>query len=217
VSARVEAFRQGLRELGYVEGENLVIEWRYSEGKLDRLRELASELVHLKVDVIVSAGPEPTRSAKEAVATMPIVMTQDPDPIGNGFAASLARPGGNITGLSTFHTELSGKRLELLKETVPRLSRVAVFGDSGFPGNAGARKETDLVAGALKVTLQHLDVRNHKDIEALFRAAINGRADAALGVGGAVLNAQRAWVVKLAAKSRLPMIYGIRESVEDGG
>ena len=135
-SARIEAFRQGLRELGYVEGKNIVIEWRSAEGKLDRLPALAAELVRLKVDVIVTAGATSTRAAKEATATIPIVMTQDPDPVGNGFVASLARPGGNITGLSTLGPELSGKRLELLKEIVPRLSRVAVFGTSTIPGNA---------------------------------------------------------------------------------
>ena len=136
VSARIEAFRQGLRELGYVEGKNIVIEWRSAEGKLDRLPALAAELVRLKVDIIVTAGPPATRAAKEATSTIPIVMTQDSDPVGSGFVASLARPGGNITGLSTLAPELSGKRLELLKEIVPKLSRVAVFGTSTQPGNA---------------------------------------------------------------------------------
>src|SRR5437867_5106808 len=117
-AARAEAFRQGLRELGYVEGKNIVIEWRFAEEKLDRLPSLAAELVRLKVDIIVTAGPIPTRAAKEATSTIPIVMTQDPDPVGNGFVASLARPGGNITGLSRLAPELSGKRLELLKEII---------------------------------------------------------------------------------------------------
>jgi putative ABC transport system substrate-binding protein len=134
--ARTEAFQQGLRDLGYVEGKNIVIEWRSAEGKLDRLPALAAELVRLKVDVIVSAGPAPTRSAKEATKTIPIVMTQDGDPIGSGFVASLARPGGNITGLSSLRADLSGKRLELLKEILPKLSRVAVLGTSTLPGNA---------------------------------------------------------------------------------
>ena len=126
-SARIEAFRQGLRELGYVEGKNIVIEWRYAEGKPDRLPALAAELVRLKVDVIVTGGPVATRAAKEATSTIPIVMAQDSDPVGSGFVASLARPGGNITGLATLAPELSGKQLELLKEIIPRLSRVAVF------------------------------------------------------------------------------------------
>src|SRR5882724_7163867 len=153
-SARIKAFRQGLRELGYVEGKNIVIEWRSAEGKLDRLPALAAELVRLRVDVIVTAGPIPTRSAKEATSTIPIVMTQDSDPVGNGFVASLARPGGNITGLSTLAPELSGKRLELLKEIVPRLSRVAVFGTSTIPGNAQSLKEVEFAAGAFGVKLQ---------------------------------------------------------------
>ena len=180
ISARIEAFRQGLRELGYVEGKNIVIEWRSAEGKLDRLPALAAELVRLKVDVIVTGGPTATRAAKEATATIPIVMTQDNDPVGNGFVASLARPGGNITGLSTLAPEISGKRLELLKEIVPKLSRVAVFGTSTDPGNAQVLKEMELAAGAFGVKLQYLDVLSPKDIETAFRAAAKGRADAVL-------------------------------------
>src|SRR5215510_8366728 len=134
-SARTETLRQGLLELGYVEGKNIVIEWRYAEGKLDRLSALAADLVRLKVDVIVTGGTGSTRSANEATSTIPIVMTQDPDPVGNGYVASLARPGGNITGLSTLSPELSGKRLELLKEIIPKLSRVAVLGTSTNASN----------------------------------------------------------------------------------
>src|SRR5262245_65979410 len=130
---RIEAFRQGLRELGYVEGKNIVVEYRYAEGKADGGRELAAELARLKVDVIVTTGPTVTRAVKEATVTIPIVMTSDNDPVGNGFVASLARPGGNVTGLSNLARELSGKRLELLKEIVPRLSRVAVLGTSTSP------------------------------------------------------------------------------------
>ncbi len=156
-AGRIEAFRQGLRELGYVEGKNIVIEHRWAEGKLDRLPALAAELVRLKVDIIVSAGPTVTRVAKEATVTIPIVMAFDNDPVGNGFVASLARPGGNITGLSSLSSEISGKQLELLKEIVPRLSRVAVIGNSTNPGNAQALKETELAAGAFKVQLQYVD------------------------------------------------------------
>jgi len=135
ITPRTEAFRQGLRDLGYVEGKNIVIEWRSAEGKLDRLPSLAAELVSLKVDIIVTAGAAVTRRAKAATATIPIVMAQDSNPVDNGFVASLARPGGNITGLSTLAPELRGKRLELLKEVVPKLSRVAVFGTSTEPAN----------------------------------------------------------------------------------
>ena len=216
-NARYEAFRQGLRELGYVEGKNIVLEWRDAAGKLDRLPGLAAELVRLKVDVIVSTGSLTTRPAQEATKTIPIVMTQDPDPIGNGFVASLARPGGNITGLSNLNRELSGKRLELLKEVVPKLSRVAVLGTSTQPGHPQALRETELAGVAFGVKLQYLDVLDPKDIETAFRAVGKGRAEAVLGLGGAVLNSQRTRVVELAAKSRLPAMYSIREYVEAGG
>src|SRR5437773_6070523 len=164
-AARIGAFRQGLRELGYVEGKNIVIEYRHAEGKFDRLPALAAELVRLKVDVIVTAGPTSTRPAKEATVTIPIVMAFDNDPVGSGVVASLARPGGNITGLATLSPELSGKRLELLKEILPRLSRVAVLGTSTRPGNAQELREVELAAEAFKVQLQHLDVLDPKDIE----------------------------------------------------
>ena len=216
-SARIEAFRQGLRELGYAEGKNFVIEYRYAEGKFDRLPELAAELVRLKVDIIVSAGPIVTRAAKEATVTIPIVMAQDADPVGSGFVASLARPGGNITGLSTLSPEISGKQLELLREIVPRLSRVAVLGNSPNPGNAQVLKEMELAAGAFGVKLQYLDVLSPKDIETAFRAASKGRADAVLALASAVLISQRAQIADLAIKSRLPAIYERREYVEAGG
>ena len=216
-AARYEAFRQGLRELGYVEGKNLVIDRRFAEGKLDRLPSLAAELVRLNVDVIVTSGGISTRAAKEATVTIPIVMVQDNDPVANGFVASLARPGGNITGLATLAPELSGKRLELLKEIVPRLSRVAVFGTSINPGNAQSLKEIQLAAGAFKVQLQYLDVLEPKDIETAFRAATKGRADAVIVLVSSVLNSHRTQVVELAVKARLPVIYPFLEFVEAGG
>jgi putative ABC transport system substrate-binding protein len=217
-SARIEAFRQGLRELGYVEGKNIVIEYRSAEEKLDRLPALAAELVRLKVDIIVTAGPIPTRAAKGATSTIPIVMTQDVDPVGTGLVASLARPGGNITGLSTLAPELSGKQLELLKETIPKLSRVAVFGTSTRAGNAQALEEIKLAAGAFKVQLQYLDVLGPKDIETAFRAASKGRADAVLMmVAGGIANSLRTQIADLAVKSRLPAIYDRSEFVDDGG
>jgi len=214
---RIEAFRQGLRELGYVEGKNIVIEWRYAEGKFDRLPALVAELVRLKVDVIVTSGPQSTRVAKEATVTIPIVMGFDPDPVGGGFVASLARPGGNITGLSTLSPELSGKQLELLKEIVPKLSRVAVVGDSNEPGNAQALKEVELAAGAFKVQLQYLDVLNLKDIEHSFQSASKQRAGAVLVLAGPVMVAHRTEVVNLAAKNRLPAMYFRSDFVEAGG
>ena len=161
-----------------MEGKNIIIEYQYAEREIDRLPALAAELVRLKVDIIVTGGPSATRVAKEATTTIPIVMAQDPDPVGIGFVASLARPGGNITGLSTLAPEISGKRLELLKEIVPKLSRVAVLGTSTTPGNAQSLREMELAAVAFGVKLQYLEVLDPKDIETAFRAASKGRADA---------------------------------------
>jgi putative tryptophan/tyrosine transport system substrate-binding protein len=217
IADRIEAFRQGLRELGYVEGKNIVIEYRYAEGKLDRLPALAAELVRLKVDVIVTGGPTVTHAAKEVTFAIPIIMGFDNDPVGNGFVASLARPGGNITGLSALSPELSGKRLELLKEIVPKLSRVAVLGNSTDPGSAQMLGETERAAAALGVQHLYLDVRAAEDIETAFRAASNRRADAVLALTSFLLTNQRKQVVELAVKTRLPAIYDRREFVEDGG
>ena len=215
---RIEPFREGLRGLGYMEGKNIVIEWRYAEGKLDRLPALAAELVRLKVDLIVTGGPGATRPAKETTVTIPIVMTQDNDPVANGFVASLARPGGNITGLSTLAPEISGKRLELLKEIVPRLSRVAVIGTSTSQDFAHELKEIELAAGALGVKLQHVDVLAPKDIEPAFRAAAKARADAVLWVvSGRVVLGYREEIAELAARSRLPVIRENAPAVEAGG
>jgi putative ABC transport system substrate-binding protein len=169
------------------------------------------------VDVIVTSGPTPTRAAKEATVTTPIVMGFDNDPVANGFVASLARPAGNITGLSTLHPEVSGKRLELLKEIVPKLARVAVLGTSTVPGNAQALKETELSAGALGVKVQYLDVRTPNDIETAFTAATKGRADAVLALASRILFSHRVQVADHAAKNRLPAIYPESEQVEDGG
>jgi putative tryptophan/tyrosine transport system substrate-binding protein len=213
-----EAFRQGLRELGYVEGKNIVIEWRVAEGKRDRVSALAAELVHLKVDVIITGSATDTRAARAATATIPIVMTNDGDPVGNGFVASLARPGGNITGLSTLSPEISGKRLELLKEIVPKLSRVAVFGTSTSASNARELKEVQLAAAALGVNLQYLDVVGAKDIETAFLAAAKERSDAALmNVSGGIAGFKRKEILELAVKNRLPVTYHRREYVEAGG
>ena len=217
VTARTEAFRQGLRELGYIEGKNIIIEWRSAEGKIERRSELAAELVRLKVDLIVSGGPSVTRGVKEATSTIPIVMAQDTDPVGSGFVASLARPGGNITGLAALAPEMSGKQLDLLKQIVPKLSRVAVIGNSNVPGDAQALRETVLAAGSFEVYLRYLDVPDPKDIETVFRAAAKGRADAVLVLGNPILNAHRKQIVDLAVKHRLPATYARPEFVEAGG
>src|SRR5262244_1967618 len=216
-SARIGVFRQALREFGYVEGKNIVVEYRWAEGKIERVPNLAAELVHLKVDVIVTGGPQSTRAAKNATLTIPIVMAFDDDPVGNGFVASLARPGGNITGLSTLAPEISGKRLELLKEIVPKLSHVAVLGASTEPDYTQVVRETELAARALGVQLQYLNVLGPKDIATAFRDAIKGRADAVLmNVTGSILIPQRKEITALAVKSRLPAIYGRAEHAEAG-
>ncbi len=217
ISARFEGFRQGLRELGYIEGKNIVIERRFAEEKRERLPQLAAELVRLKVEIIVTGGSTSTRAAKEATVTIPIVMGSDTDPVGSGFVASLARPGGNITGLSSLAPEISGKRLELLKEIVPKLSRVAVFGTSTQAGNAQSLKETELAARAFHVQLQYLDILDRKDIETAFREARKGRADAVLTLPSPVLISLRTQVADLAAKSRLPAMYTASEFVDAGG
>ena len=216
-SDRTETFRQGLRELGYVEGKNIIIEYRRAEGQFERLPDLAAELVHLKVDVIVASGAASTRRAKEATATIPIVMASDNDPVGSGFVASLGRPGGNITGLSQMAPDLAGKRLELLKEIIPRLSRLVVLGELNNPGNAQTLKETELAAVGFGVHLQVLDVRDPKAIENGFQAASKGHADAVLVLGGPVATSQRGHIAELAAKSRLPAMYPQSDYMDAGG
>jgi len=217
LAARIEAFRLGLRELGYVEGKNIVIEWRSAEGNLDRISELAAELVRIKLDVIVSPGPTVTRPLKEATSTIPIVMASDTDPVGSGFIANLARPGGNITGLASLAPEVGGKQLELLKEISPKISRVAVIGNSSNPGDAQALRETVLAAGSFEVYLRYLDVLDPKDIETAFRVAAKGRADALMVLGNPILNAHRKQIVDLAVKQRLPATYTRPEFIEAGG
>src|SRR5262245_49535597 len=200
---RLESLKQGLRALGYVEGKDIVVEERYAEGKLDRVAALAAELVGLKLDAIVTGGPAATRSAKEATATIPIVMGFDYDPVGSGVVASLARPGGNITGLSSLAPEISGKQLELLKEVLPRLSRVAVLGNSTEPGIGQLRKEAELVAAALKMQLQHLDIPAPKDIGTAFEAATKGRAEAVLALSSFIIISHRTEIAELDTQNSL--------------
>src|SRR5512132_3614166 len=216
-ASRVEAFRQGLSELGYIEGKNLVVEYRFADGNLDRLGQLLAELVQLNVDIIVSGGPTVTRPAKAATSTIPIVMGFDDDPVGSGFVASLARPGGNITGLSTLAPEISGKQLEILKEIVPRLSRLAVFGRSTRSGTSLSLQEIELAAAAFKMQIQYLDIQEPKDIETAFRAASKGHADAIVVLGSPVLNLRRTQIVDLAIKNRMPGVYAQPEYIDAGG
>jgi putative ABC transport system substrate-binding protein len=217
IAARIEAFQQGLRDLAYTEDKNIVIEWRFAQGKPDRIPHLVAELVRLKVELILSAGSAVTGPAKEATKTIPIVMAQDTDPLGNGFVASLARPGGNITGLSSYSAELNGKRVEFLKELLPKLSRLAVIGQSSYPGNAQALKETESSAAPLKIQINYLDILAPNEIETAFREAKKGRADAVLVLQSAVLNSHRKEAVDLATRTRLPAIYYAPEFLESGG
>ena len=217
-SPRAEAFRQGLRDLGYVEGKNIAIEHRGAEGKLDRLPDLAAELVRMKVDVIVTGGNSAIRAAKRATSEIPIVMPHTADPVGDGFVVSLARPGRNITGLtSSAGYELSGKRLELLKETIPKTDRVAVLRDPGNLGTAQSLKETETAARSLKVDVESLQVGNSKDFEAAFQAAVTKHVDALMVLAGGLFNSHRSRIVNLAAKSRLPAMYSEQEYVLVGG
>lgn len=173
-----------------------IIEYRYAEGNFDRLSDLAAELVRLKVDVIVTAGPQDTHAAAKATSTIPIVMAQESDPVGSGFVASLARPGGNITGMSTLAPELSGKQLELLKEIVPKLARVGVLGNSNEPGNAQSLKETQLAAGNVRVKLQYVEVLRPEDIDTAFSTIKRNRVDALIVLRNSVASAHRKQIME---------------------
>ena len=214
----LEAFRQGLRDLGYVEGQSIAIEYRWAEGHEDRLPELATELVGLKVDVIVTTGTPGTLAAKRATQTIPFVMTATGDPLRSGLVTSLARPGGNVTGFSTLRSELEGKRLDLFKQTFPRFSRVAMLWDSANPSTKFYLLHIEAAARASHVTLQPaVAVRRVEDLDRAFAAIARGHADALFVVSGRSLLAERGRIVEFAAKSRLPAIYPYREYVEAGG
>lgn len=206
-SARIDAFRQGLHDLGYVEGKDIAVEYRYAEGKIESLPHFAAELIRLKVDVIVVAGSEATEAAKNATTEIPIVMTNVADALRLGFVASLARPGGNITGLIATPSELDGKKLELLKEAVPKVNRVAILSKPGVSQSDPAFKETQAAAQALGLKLQYLEVRTPADLESAFRAATRGRADALLVLSNAFTNFHQRRIAELALKSRLPAMY----------
>jgi putative ABC transport system substrate-binding protein len=214
----LNAFRQGMRELGYAEGKNIVIEVRYAEAKLDRLPALAAELVNLKVDMIVVAGgTAPTLAAKEATATIPIIMTYVGDPVARGLIVSLARPGGNITGLTSVSPDLAGKRLELLKETVPRLSRVGVLWNPASEGSTANFKETEAAARLFGLQVQSLEARSPAELESAFKTATMGRAHALIVVESPVVGAHRSRIAELATNSRLPTMVGQGRGVEAGG
>jgi putative ABC transport system substrate-binding protein len=213
----MEAFQRGLREQGWIEGQNILIIDQWAHGKYDRLPELAAELIRQKVDVIVTAGPQATRAAKQVTNTIPIIMTADFNPIEDGFITSLARPGGNITGLTMLAGELSGKRMELLKEVVSRLSRVAVFSTPENRSHARALDELKAAAVALGVKVQPLDVRAPNEFESAFSTISKLKSQALLVQPDAMFNAQREQIINLAKKNRLPTIFYSSELVEAGG
>jgi putative ABC transport system substrate-binding protein len=216
MSSRTEAFRQGLRDLGYVEGKNIAIEYRYTEGEVDRFPEIAAELVRLNVDVIVTGSISGVRAAKKATATIPIVFALVGDAVDSGLVSSLARPGGNATGLTFLAPELDGKRLELLKEASPKITRVAFL--LRVPGVRGDPvKEAEGVAKTLGLRLQSVGVRGPDDFESAFKAAKSGGADALIVISNPLANTHRARIVDLAAKNRLPGIYPSADFVEIGG
>ena len=220
ISERVhlwDAFRQGMRELGYVEGQNITLVFPSAEVTPERLPHLAAELVSLKVDVIVAAGTPAVQAAKEATKTIPIVTPITTEPLETGLVASLARPGGNITGLSYMSSDLSGKRLELLREVVPGVSRIAVLSNPSSATVPPMMRKTEVAARALGVQLQRLEVHGPDDFERIFQAATKERAGALITLDDAFAFTQRTRIVKLATKNRLPAIYGFREFVEVGG
>jgi len=212
-----EAFRQGLRELGYVEGQNIVIEWRFAQGNPDQVRRNAAEIVRLKVNVIVTGGAADTRAAKEATSTIPIVMTNEGDPVGTRLVTSLSEPGANVTGLASLSNELRGKLLELLKEIFPRRSRVFALQGPGTETSARSLKETEVTAQSLGLKLQSQIVKEPADLNRALEAITKTRAEALIVAGGPFATAQRKQIVEFAAKNRIPAIYYRSEFVEDGG
>jgi len=217
IKPRIEGFRQSLRELNYVEGQTISFEWRSADGVEERLPSLASELVQLKVDVIFTQGTPATQAAKQATKTIPIVMTSVSDPVGAGLVASLAHPGGNVTGLTNVLSDLGGKQLELLKEVSPKVSRVAALWDPDNAGNVTWLQEMKVAAGALRITLQPLKVHAHNDLEPALAAIKKEHAGALNVQGNSVTNDYRVQIVNFAAKNRLPSMYGGSGSVEIGG
>jgi putative ABC transport system substrate-binding protein len=213
----IEGFRQGLREHGYVEGKNIVVEYRWADGNEERLRSLVSELIGLKVNLIVTSAPAATQAAKEATTTTPIVMVLVADPVAFGFVNTLARPGGNITGFAFLLPEISGKRLELLKETVPKLSRVAVLWNASNPYKETDLKEVQPVADALKVAVHAFRVRDPNGFDDAFKAAIKVHAEGMLTLDDPFTIAHRTRITTLALRYKLPAIYAVRPFVDAGG
>jgi putative ABC transport system substrate-binding protein len=213
----IEGFRQGLREHGYVEGKNIIVEYRWANGNEEKLRSLVSELIGLKVDLIVTSAPAATQAAKEATTTTGIVMVLVADPVAFGFVSSLARPGGNITGFAFLLPEISGKRLELLKETIPKLSRVAVLWNAANPYKETDLKEVQPVAEALKVAIHTFRVREVNGFDDAFKAATKVRAEGLLTLDDPFTLAHRTRIIDLALRYNLPAVYAVRPFVDAGG
>lgn len=213
----IEGFRQGLREHGYVEGKNIVVEYRWADGNEERLRSLVAELVRLKVDLIVTSAPAATQAAKDARTTIPIVMVLVADPVTFGFVNSLAHPGGNITGFAFLLPEISGKRLELLKETIPKLSRVAVLWNAANPYKETDLKEVQPVADALKVAVHTFRVREPNGLDDAFKAATKVGAEGLLTLDDPFTIAHRTRITDLALRYKLPAVYAVRPFVDAGG
>ncbi|MGH7797880.1 MAG: ABC transporter substrate-binding protein [Candidatus Binatia bacterium] len=214
---RVEAFREALRKLGYVEGQNITVEYRYGDNRSERMPRLAGELVHLNVDVIVTTGSSATRPAKEATAVIPIVMMSDNDPVGSGFVNSLARPGGNITGLTNISRDLGDKRLELLKEIIPKVSRVAVLRDLTNVTEGVGVDEIEPTARVLKMQTQRFELAKAEDFDSQFQAIMKWRPGGLMIAGGPLMNEHRKRLIEFAAKNKLPAMYNREEFVEAGG
>jgi putative ABC transport system substrate-binding protein len=217
IQSYLDAFRQGLYELGYVEGQSIAIEYRWAEGKYERLSDLAAELVRLKPDVIVAVATPAVQAAKQATKAIPIVMVSVGDPVATGFVASVARPGGNITGLANIAPELVGKQLQLLREVVPTFSLVAILWNPANPSNASQLREAEAASRALGVRVQPLEVQGPSDIDRAFVAMTRERAGALLVLSDSMFIVQRERIADFAAKSRLPAVYGLRLHAEAGG
>jgi putative ABC transport system substrate-binding protein len=216
--AQVEVFRRGLSDLGYIEGKNILVEYRYHEGKVDRVPGLVAELVQLKVDVLVVVPSPAIRAAKQATKTIPIVMVTTQDPVETGLIDSLARPGGNITGLTRLTRDLNGKRLELFKEAVPTISRIGVLLDANTTTGRVHLADYDIAARPLKIVLQSLDVqRQNPDFAAAFQSAVRGRVNAVMTIGNALTLSYRNQIAELAIKNRMPSMYETKDYVESGG
>jgi ABC-type uncharacterized transport system substrate-binding protein len=215
-SQRTAGFVQRLRELGWIEGRTVAIEYRWLEGRVERSAEFAAEFVRLKIDVIVTAATAPVVAAKQATSVIPIVFAAAADPVGNGLVASLARPGGNVTGLSIQSPDLAGKRLELLREVVPRLRRLAIMANVGTPGALREMREGQAMASALGLEVDTLEIRQVKDIAPVFET-LKDRADALYICADPLVNANRIRIITLALGARMPTTFGERENVDAGG